>query len=108
VGTEKSHGALRAMQLPPPGNADAIDRLHRVDWSGLNGAREDVPSPALCSDRLLRLYTTTVCGRYDAVVWALIAERIRSACLDHPILGAFVQVVVFGSWDFFEIKYNIP
>ena len=86
------------MQLPPPGNADAIDRLHRVDWSGLNGAREDVPSPALCSDRLLRLYTTTVCGRYDAVVWALIAERI----------GAFVQVVVFGSWDFFEIKYNIP
>jgi hypothetical protein len=23
-------------------------------------------------------------------------------------LGAFVQVVVFAGWDFFEIKYNIP
>ena len=22
--------------------------------------------------------------------------------------GAFVQVVVFAGWDFFEIKYNIP
>jgi hypothetical protein len=23
-------------------------------------------------------------------------------------MGAFVQVVVFAGWDFFEIKYNIP
>ena len=38
----------------------------------------------------------------------LLFSIVHGIHYDDVMYGAFVQVVVFAGWDFFEIKYNIP